>query len=193
MGAPATAHTEGNNRIQPSDAPRRPPASFKRTSTLGSFKEVTQTVAKKHKKKVFTTTILVVIAVVVAVVVASGVLAAVLTRPFHFDGDARTAQLAGAAMGQASKQSLIPVRPQQLSFSLLQTTPACCIWLVGLEFGFGFGFGFGFRIGQPPRRATACWQRSLPSSPTPSIAPFLSYVPTHPVAAPSRPDKGSRG
>ena len=33
-----------------------------------------------------------------------------LSRKFSFEGDARTAQLAGALMGQGGKQSLIPVR-----------------------------------------------------------------------------------
>ena len=123
QGRPPSQQQQQNSRAQiaPDVAPGddveaaskpklKPAPSLKRMATSMKLDAAAQTVRKNPKKSAIGTLTIIAIILGVVIGVALGVGVYLRTRSFLFEGNSRTAQVAGAAMGQAGKQSLIPVR-----------------------------------------------------------------------------------
>lgn len=122
LGAPpvgqaqAPSATSSTTDIEAAQPPKSKP-SFQRQSTVSKMtektalaKQKTMKALKKNPQK-SATGVLTIVGIVVGVVLGTSLAVGVALhrRTFRYTGDARTAQVAGAAMGAAGRQSLIPV------------------------------------------------------------------------------------
>jgi uncharacterized membrane protein YgcG len=114
----------------PRAAPQRKP-SLTRMSTMSSqsmklARQSTVKALKKNPKKSACGTFTIIGVVLGVVLGTSLAVGLAVSRNFTYQGDARSAQVAGAAMGQAGKQSLIPVcAAHTLAAPRQRAHPAC--------------------------------------------------------------------